>query len=86
MKRKKAAALKYDKTYRAPVVTAVGFGHLAEKIIETAQKSDVPIIENSELVDSLSQIPVGESIPPELYEAVAEIIAFIYRLNSEKNS
>ena len=83
MKRKGAAALKYDKTYKAPVITAIGFGHIADKIIETANENNVPIVENSDLMNSLGQLPIGQSIPPDLYEAVAEIIAFIYRLNDE---
>lgn len=84
MKRKKAAALRYDKSYSSPVVTAVGFGQIAENILDTAKSNDVPIIENSDLVDSLSLIPIGQSIPSELYDAVAEIIAFVYSLNDEK--
>lgn len=85
MKRKKAAALRYDKNYSSPIVTAVGFGQIADKILDSAKSNDIPIIENSDLVDSLSLIPIGESIPSELYEAVAEIIAFVYSLNDEKN-
>lgn len=85
MKRKKAAALRYDKNYSVPVVTAIGFGQIAENILKTAESNDIPVIENSDLVDSLSLIPLGESIPSELYEAVAEIIAFVYSLNDEKN-
>jgi flagellar biosynthesis protein len=84
MKRKKAAALKYNKAYGVPVVTAIGFGQVADKILQSASQNDVPIIENSELIETLSSVPVGQNIPPELYEAVAEIIAFIYRINDEK--
>ncbi len=84
MKRKKAAALRYDKSYSSPVVTAVGFGQIAENILDNAKSNDIPIIENSDLVDSLSLIPIGQSIPSELYDAVAEIIAFVYSLNDEK--
>lgn len=84
MKRKKAAALKYDKAYGVPIVTAIGFGQVADKILQTAADSNVPVVENSELVETLSTVPVGQNIPPELYEAVAEIIAFIYRINEEE--
>ena len=83
MTRKKAAALKYDKNYQNPIVTAIGFGNIAHTIIDKANKSDVPVIENNELVESLSQIEIGQSIPPELYETVAKIIAFVYNLNEK---
>jgi flagellar biosynthesis protein len=85
MKRKKAAALKYDKKYNVPVVTAVGFGQIAERIIKTANENYIPIVENSDLAESLSKLPLSQSIPSELYEVVAEIIAFIYKLNDEKS-
>lgn len=81
MKRKQAAAIKYEPGLSAPVVTAMGFGHVAEKIIDSAEKASVPIVENSELVSSLSSIPIGNSIPSELYEITAEIIAYIYSID-----
>jgi flagellar biosynthesis protein len=84
MKRRKAAALKYDKTTPSPVVTAVGFGHVADEIVKRATENNIPVIENSELVESLSKIPPGQNIPLELYEAAAEVIAFIYSLNNKK--
>lgn len=80
---KKAAALKYDKTCGVPIVSAIGFGQVAEKIIQTANDSSVPIIQNDELVENLSTLQVGDTIPIELYEAVAEVIAFIYSLNDK---
>ncbi len=75
--RKKAAALKYDKGYDAPVVTAAGMGHIADKIIEKAQESDVPVVYNKELADLLTKVDVGDYIPQELYEAIAHIIAYV---------
>lgn len=81
MKRKKAAAIKYEKGISAPIVTAMGFGHVAEKIINTARDSDIPIIENDYIVDNLSSVSVGENIPNELYEIVAEILAYIYSID-----
>lgn len=84
MKRKKAAALKYDNNYPAPVVTALGFGKIAETIQKKAKENNIPIIKNSALVESLTNIPLGDNIPPELYQCVAEIIAFVYSLNDEK--
>lgn len=79
--RKRAAALKYEGGVSAPVVTAVGIGHIADKIIEKAEDSDVPVVVNKELTDLLCNIDVGESIPPELYEAVAHIIAYVTDLD-----
>lgn len=79
--RKKAAALKYEKGYETPIVTAIGFGSIAQIIIDKATENDVPIVENAELVESLSQVEIGQSVPPELYETVAKIIAFVYNLN-----
>ena len=86
MKRKKAAALKYDKSLSSPIVTAMGFGEFAERMIDTAIESDVPVVENEELVSTLSNVPVGENIPEELYEIVAEILAYIYSIEKNKNT
>lgn len=82
MKRKKAAALKYDNVFTSPTVTAIGFGEIADRIIKEAEKNNVPIIENTGLTENLTKLPIGQNIPIELYEAVAEIIAFIYSLDS----
>jgi flagellar biosynthesis protein len=76
-KRKKAAALKYEQSYEAPIVTAAGMGYVADKIIEKAEKNDVPIVKNEELANLLNNVDLGESIPYELYDTVAEIIAYI---------
>ncbi len=81
-KLKKAVALKYDRTKdSAPRVTAKGAGIIAEKIVEIAEREGVPITEDPDLVAALSQLDFHEEIPPELYTAVAEILAFAYRLN-----
>lgn len=75
--RKKAAALKYEAGYEAPVVTAAGVGFVADKIIEEAKNNNVPVVIDEELTELLTNVNVGDSIPPELYEAVAKIIAYI---------
>lgn len=75
--RKKAAALKYEGGMDAPVVTAAGMGKIAESIIEKAEESEVPVVYNKELSDLLCNVDVGDSIPTELYEVVAEVIAYI---------
>ncbi len=84
MKRKKTAALKYDNVFCSPTVTAIGFGEIADRIIEEAENSNVPVMENPDLAENLTMLSIGQNIPFELYEAVAEIIAFIYSLDNKK--
>ncbi|MCX7635667.1 MAG: EscU/YscU/HrcU family type III secretion system export apparatus switch protein [Syntrophales bacterium] len=82
-----AAALRYDaKNDRAPRVTAKGRGLIAEKIIALAKQNDIPIKEDPQLVQILYRLDLDEEIPPELYRVVAEILAFVYRLNEERRS
>lgn len=77
---KKAVALKYERGKdNAPRVIAKGKGYIGEKIIQIAKEHNIPIKEDPVLVEALSQIEINQEIPPELYKAVAEILAFIYR-------
>jgi len=77
----KAAAISYDiDKDEAPKIIASGQGTIAEKIIEAAQEHDIAIEENQDIIDILVQLNIGEEIPAELYQAVAEILSFIYRL------
>ena len=86
-KRKKAVALKYEPLKdQAPRVTAKGGGLVAERIIALAKKEGIPIQEDPDLVGALIQLDFHEEIPQELYKAVAEILAFAYRLNRKKGS
>jgi flagellar biosynthesis protein len=64
----------------APVVTAAGQGPVAEEIIRRAREAGVPVTEDPRLAAVLSQIDVGQVIPPELYAVVAEVLAYVYRL------
>ena len=80
MERKKAAALKYERGKGAPRVVAKGEGKLAERIVELAKEAGVPVLEDKGLVEFLMEVEVGEEIPPELYRAVARILAYIYRI------
>jgi flagellar biosynthesis protein len=75
-----AVALHYDRT-GAPRVVAKGRGTLGEKIIEVAKANDIPIEENEVLAGALSNVEIGEEIPPELYKAVAEVLVFVLRLS-----
>jgi flagellar biosynthesis protein len=80
-----AAALKYDpQEDAAPVMTAKGRGAIAEKIISIAKKNGIPIKEDPNLVQVLSKLKIDEQIPPVLYKAVAEILAFVYSLNEKR--
>ena len=74
---KQAIALEYNPDEEAPKVIASGRGVLAEKIIEKAKESDVPIHRDDKLADTLSRLEIGDMIPPELYEVVAEILIFV---------
>jgi flagellar biosynthesis protein len=71
----------YDPTHAgAPVITAVGEGAVAEEIIRRAHEAGVTVTEDAKLATVLSQIDVGEMIPPELYTVVAEVLAYVYQL------
>ncbi|SET83370.1 flagellar biosynthesis protein [Salinibacillus kushneri] len=81
-KRKQAVALSYhDKQATAPKVTANGKGKMAEKILSQAKDHDVPIHEDESLVELLSALNINETIPEDLYQVVAEVFAFIYRVD-----
>jgi len=68
---------------RAPKVTAKGQGWVAEKIIALAQEQDIPIKKDKDLIELLEKIDVGQEIPESLYKIVAELLAWVYHLNSE---
>ncbi|MBN1847745.1 MAG: EscU/YscU/HrcU family type III secretion system export apparatus switch protein [Deltaproteobacteria bacterium] len=79
---KKAVTLKYEPGKdNAPKVTAKGQGIIAERIIDLAREEGIPIQEDPDLIGALIQLDFLEEIPPELYGAVAEILAFVYGLN-----
>ncbi|HAK88297.1 MAG: flagellar biosynthesis protein FlhB [Nitrospirae bacterium GWC2_46_6] len=82
--RKKAAALRYDtKKESAPRVVAKGKGKIAEQILKVAKDHKVPIKDDPQLVEVLSTLDLHQEIPPELYRAVAEILAFVYRMTKK---
>ena len=74
---KQAIALEYDPADEAPRVIASGRGVLAERILKKAKEEKVPIHKDDKLADTLSRLQIGEMIPPELYEVVAEILVFV---------
>jgi len=80
----KAVALRYDsKTDAAPKVVAKGNGLVAQAIREAALKHGIPVKQDDDLVEMLSQIDIDKNIPVELYAAVAEVLSWIYRANSD---
>ena len=84
---KKAVALKYDRGKDvAPKVTAKGRGAVADKILALARENRIPIEQDSTLMEALYRLDINEEIPEELYQVVAELLAFIYRMNKLKKS
>jgi flagellar biosynthesis protein len=84
-KRQKVVALKYDRDKQsAPKVLAKGQGSVAERILEAARENGIPLYNDPELVEILSQLDIGLEIQPELYQAVAEVLIFIYKANQKK--
>jgi flagellar biosynthesis protein len=82
---KQAIALEYQPGDLAPKVIATGRGALAEKIIEKAKESDVPLHQDSKLAGTLAKLEIGDYIPPELYEVVAEILVFVDEMEKIKS-
>jgi len=82
--KQKAVALRYDEVKSdAPRVLASGSGLVAETIIERAREAGIHIQEDPDLVELLAKVPVGEEIPPELYQTIAEVLAFVYSVNDK---
>ena len=82
---KKAVALKYERGKdAAPKVTAKGRGAVADKILALAREHKIPIEKDSTLMEALYRLDINEGIPEELYQVVAELLAFIYRMNALK--
>lgn len=78
-KTKTAVALSYELGDQAPKVIASGKGYLADKIVEKAKENNVPLHKDSKLAGTLSRLEIGECIPPQLYDVVAEILIFVDR-------
>jgi len=81
--KKKAVALRYDGK-AAPRVTAKGEGRIAQKIIDTAKEHGIPLQKNDELTALLSKVRLNDEIPRSLYQAVAQILVFLYHVNGKK--
>lgn len=80
---KQAVALRYEaKKDRAPEVVGKGRGFLAERILELAREHNIPIRHDKNLLQILSRLDLNQEVPPEIYQVVAEILAFVYRLSN----
>lgn len=83
-KQRTAVALSYEPSLAAPKVIASGKGYLADKIIEKAKEADIPLHKDEKLADTLSKLEIGDMIPPELYEVVAEVLVFVDKMDRIK--
>ena len=82
--RRKAVALRYNREQEsAPRVVARGYGLTAERIIEIARENNIQIHEDPDLAAVLAKLDINTQVPEELYVAVAEVLAFVYRLNQQ---
>ena len=80
----RAVAMRYSsQTDNAPRVVAKGGGYIAEKILEIARQNNIPIHEDPDLLEILAKVDIMEEIPPELYKVVAELLAYVYRMNKK---
>ena len=77
VKEKTAEAEAYEPGERAPKIIATGKGYMAERIIEKAKEEKIPFYRDNKLAKTLSKLEIGEMIPPELYEVIAEILVFV---------
>ena len=84
--RRAAVAVSYDESETAPRVVAKGYGKLADTIVRVARENGLYVHESSELVGLLMQVDLDSHIPPQLYLAVAELLAWLYRLESRSPS
>lgn len=84
---KKAVALSYDEDKSAaPVIVASGSGYMAEKIVETARESGVPVYEDNSLATVLTQLELGSEIPEQLYQAIVDIYVYFLKFSGEAAS
>lgn len=84
---KSAVSLRYDSlTSVAPKVTAKGKGQVAENIIALAHEHNIPVQQDPDLIEVLSQVDVDQEIPPAVYQVVAELLAFVYKMNNDYQS
>ena len=82
---KTAVALQYERGRSpAPKIAATGRGAIADRIVAIAREHNVPVREDPDLVQLLAKLDLGETIPGELFPVIAEVFAFVYRLNASR--
>ena len=84
IKPRTAIALSYEPDEAAPKIIASGKGYLADRIIERAKEANVPLHKDEKLANTLSKLEIGDMIPQELYEVVAEILVFVDKMDRLK--
>lgn len=82
---KTAVALSYEPSEEAPKIIASGKGILADKILDKAKETQIPVHQDEKLANTLSKLEIGDFIPPELYEVVAEVLLFVDKLDKIKD-
>jgi len=82
-KPQQAIAISYQSNTNAPRVVAKGTGYMADKILSTASQHSVPVYQNKTLASMLMAVELDREIPPELYQAVAEVLAYIYHIDKK---
>lgn len=80
---RKAVALQYGTNNGAPVIVASGMGYMAEKIVEVAADNGVPVYEDNSLATTLSQLRLGQEVPPELYKAIVDIYVYFLHFDPD---
>jgi flagellar biosynthesis protein len=80
--RRRATALRYEQGRTAPEVVATGAGLVADRILAAAREAGVPVRHDPALVEALAALELGEEVPPALWTAVAETLAWAYRLDA----
>jgi len=82
-----AAALKYEPEIdHAPQISALGKGVIAENIIRIAKEANIPVYRDEKLVETLNRLRIGDEIPKELFEVVAEVLVYISKTDTEYGS
>jgi flagellar biosynthesis protein len=81
--RRRATALRYEQGRRAPQVVATGAGLVADRILAAAREAGVPVRHDPALAEALAALELGADVPEALWKAVAETLAWAYRLDAQ---
>ncbi|HUX13406.1 MAG TPA: EscU/YscU/HrcU family type III secretion system export apparatus switch protein [Spirochaetia bacterium] len=81
---RKSVALKYERGLPAPFILARGKGELADRIVELAERSGVPVVERRELAEALYMVDAGRFLPEEFFKTVAELLVFVQNVGKRR--